>query len=120
MRRLMIVGFICLLSAADARAQFGGILPRQATGVPGVYATMPFNAIGTTATPLGAFTGGPFGTTFVQGVAVGLYGSASDLEAAAMQRSLSLRQPGPRYATLWHGLKPTSSVQRFLARHPIR
>lgn len=126
MRMCLAFALVTLALSQEASAQYGGMLPRQPTGVPGMYATVPFNAPAANPYPLGQFTGTPFGGGFQQGYALGLYKTSSDLDLAAMAMSMTrpaaLRQPGPKYVTLWVGkrTKMITPAQAFLASHPIR
>ena len=121
MRTVLAMIVIVLVLSSEAQAQFGGILPRLPTGT-GLYATVPFQTNVSNGQPLGYFRGTMYGPVFIQGNAQGLYVGQSDIDAAAMKRANLMRQPSPKYATLWRPKpKPkVSPVQALLDRHLIR
>jgi hypothetical protein len=111
------LGFVLL--PGQARAQYGGILPMQPTGH-GSYATVPFGTPAGNPHPLGAFTGGVYGGAYQQGVAVGLYKSASAIDPAVIRRAGRMTQPYSGYGYLRRRPKAVSRVQAFLIQHQMR
>lgn len=114
MRKILAIVVIGLALGSEAQAQYGGILPRQATGVPGLYATVPYG------------TSAPF--PLQSGAAQGLYTTALEFDATTQilargpgpngMRPNAMRQPGARWQSLWRPKsKMVSPVQAFLSLH---